>query len=210
MKFKLLSLNIGKIDKLKAGSKSVDSGYHKSSVDQALLGSMGLKGDEQEDLKHHGGVDKAVCVFSSHHFPIYEELLKKKMPMPSFGENFTIDAADEQDLFIGDIFECREIKLQISQPRQPCSKTGMYHGNNAVIKLMSTTGSTGFYFRVLSGGLLYNEDEFVRSSSDKQYSLRFANDLMYRRNMNDLDLRNFIKHPALSEAWRDELGARIK
>jgi MOSC domain-containing protein YiiM len=210
MKIRILSLNTGVIDTIGAGVSEVASAFNKRPVKQAYLYKDGFDKDEQADVKHHGGADKAVCVFSSHHFSAYENFLKKDLPIPAFGENLTVDLADEAELFIGDIFECGSVKLQISQPRQPCSKPGLFHKNNGVIKFMAKNGSTGFYFRVLAEGLLKQDDELVRIESDRQFSLSYGNDFMYRRNLNHEEMRTFLAHPSLSKAWKDELGARIK
>lgn len=211
MDFKIISLNIGKIKPLKFRKAEMASAYAKAPVEEALLSLIGFGGDEQADLKNHGGEDKAVCVFSAHHLSAYKDFLNvDDMPIPSFGENFTVDHLAEEELYIGDIFSCGEVRLQISQPRQPCSKTGMFHKNNKVIKYMSDTGSTGFYFRVLSPGLVKTGSTFSRESSDGVYSLSFANDIMYRRNRSQEDLQKFIAHSALSQAWRNELSSRLK
>ena len=211
MKFKIISLNIGKISQLESKSGPVKSAYGKSPVERAQLGTGGFDQDEQADLKHHGGSDKAVCVYSAHHFSSYEELLDiDKMPIPAFGENFTVDFLAESELFIGDVFSCGEIRLQITQPRQPCSKSGLFHKNNKVIKFMSEQGSTGFYFRVLNGGAVNNNDVFERVETNGLHSLQYANDIMYRRNSDQQCLREFIANPDLSQAWKDELSARLK
>ena len=209
MKFSIVSLNVGKITNLKAGKRVVESAFGKSPIASGILTETGFEGDQQADLKHHGGKDKAICVYSLHHFPVFEKLLGHKMQVPSFGENFSVDRADEPDLFIGDVFKCGDVKLQISQPRQPCFKTGAFHKNNAVIKLMIDTGATGFYFRVLNAGEVKESDIFARVESDGLYSLKYANDLMYRRNTSKEKLREFISYSSLSSAWKEELSARL-
>ena len=211
MEFKIISLNVGKVGELISKKGKVASAYRKQPVAKAELSDTGFAIDEQADLKNHGGVDKAVCVYSSHHFGDYSEFLNiTEMPIPAFGENFTVDSLDEAEIFIGDIFECGKIKLQISQPRQPCSKTGLFYSNNKVIKFMSVHGSTGFYFRVLRGGQVNAGDIFKRTFTDSRHSLKYANDLMYRR-VNSLDkLREFIDNEFLSKAWKDELSGRLK
>ena len=47
MQFSIVSLNIGKISKLEAGKKIVESAFGKSAVDKAELTSTGFLGDEQ-------------------------------------------------------------------------------------------------------------------------------------------------------------------
>ena len=114
--------------------------------------------------------------------------------------------APEKELFIGDIFICGKIKLQISQPRQPCFKAGLFHANKRLIKLMQQSGKTGFYFRVLSGGALTASSEFSRLESDGQFSLKLANEIMYKQNKDESLRQQLIEHPALALAWKAELS----
>lgn len=211
MEFKIISLNVGKIGELVSKNGKVVSAYSKQPVATAELSKTGFNGDEQADLKNHGGADKAICVFSAHHFNSYENFLEiSKMSVPAFGENFTVDLLDESKIYIGDVFECGDVQLQISQPRQPCSKTGLFHKNNKVIKFMSDNGTTGFYFRVLKTGIVNSGDVFKRTFSNERHSLKHGNDLMYRR-ITCLDtLKEFINNEFLSKAWKDELSKRLK
>ena len=69
MNIELKSIQIGEVSLIEP-SESADwrfspmtSGIRKSSVDRTLyLARNGFKGDEQSDLRVHGGPDKAVCV----------------------------------------------------------------------------------------------------------------------------------------------------
>jgi MOSC domain-containing protein YiiM len=206
MKFKILSLNIGQVGTLKDGRNDVQSSFLKEGIQHSVVSQDGLEGDQQADLKDHGGHDKALCVFSAHHIPSYETFLGKTITIPGFGENLTIEQADEENVFIGDIFSCGEVKVQVSQPRKPCSKAGLFHHKNSLVKFMMQNGRTGFYLRVLNGGLLQKGDEFTLVESDKLFSIADCNDLMFRRNKDQDDLKMLIGHPELSIAWKNELG----
>ena len=41
-----------------------DGGVPKHAVESARITSTGIAGDRQHDTKHHGGPDRAVCLFS--------------------------------------------------------------------------------------------------------------------------------------------------
>ncbi|MBJ8032143.1 MOSC domain-containing protein, partial [Bacillus cereus group sp. N21] len=79
-------------------------------------------GDGQADLVHHGGVDKAVCVYSGEHYSYWEETLNQDLEYGAFGENITVSGMREEDVCIGDTFELGEAIVQVTQPRQPCFK----------------------------------------------------------------------------------------
>ena len=59
------------------------------------------------------GVDKV-------NLPVIEQILIGKPK--TFGENFAVRNQTESDVCIGDIFQIGEVKVQVSQPRQPCWK----------------------------------------------------------------------------------------
>jgi MOSC domain-containing protein YiiM len=113
-----------------------------------------LSGDRQADLRVHGGPDKAVYVYPSEHFPLWNEELAPDVPYGpgSFGENLTIGGWLESDARIGDIWSWGDAQLQICQPRYPCFKLAIATGRPSVIKRMLETGRNGWYLRVLQPG----------------------------------------------------------
>ena len=58
---KVISVNVGKAQEKEWLGKQVSTGIFKHSVETSQWVSlMGMKGDEQADMKHHGGINKAV------------------------------------------------------------------------------------------------------------------------------------------------------
>lgn len=70
-----------------------------------MLYKTHFAGDGQADLKHHGGPDKAVCVYPAEHYSYWETTLERKLPAAAFGENVTVKGLAEQDVWIGDVFQ---------------------------------------------------------------------------------------------------------
>ena len=60
-----------------------------------LLTKQGFEGDGVGDLKHHGGSDKAVCVYAIDHYEYWEKVLRRKMPDAAFGENLSVTEMKE-------------------------------------------------------------------------------------------------------------------
>jgi MOSC domain-containing protein YiiM len=119
--FPVISVNIGSVQSGVYKGKEATSGIGKSKVDRAVfLTELGLTGDEQADLVHHGGPDKAICVYSFDHYPHWENVLNRSLSFGAFGENFTVQHLNEGDVHIGDIFQIGTAVVQISQPRVPC------------------------------------------------------------------------------------------
>ena len=67
----------------------LDGGVPKRSVLEAAVVKTGIEGDRQQNLKMHGGPDRAVCLFS---LELLERLQDEGHPIGagSSGENLTL------------------------------------------------------------------------------------------------------------------------
>lgn len=65
-----------------------NGGVPKYRVNQAYIGKLRIEGDKQNDLKHHGGENRAVCLYS---LVLITELKKEghSIFVGSIGENIT-------------------------------------------------------------------------------------------------------------------------
>jgi len=64
------SLNISLPKKEVFYGREMTTGIFKTATDSSLsLSASGFEGDGVGDLRHHGGRDKAVCVYSLDHYP---------------------------------------------------------------------------------------------------------------------------------------------
>lgn len=112
-----------------------------------------IAGDRQADLKHHGGVDKAVLAYSAHHYPLWrEELPSVAFANGAFGENLTVDGVSEAEVAIGDVWSAGSVVFQVSQPRQPCWKLARHLGIPDMVVRVQSTLRSGWYLRVLEEG----------------------------------------------------------
>ena len=70
-----------------------EGGVPKIPVGAARLGAEGVEGDKQNDLRHHGGPLRAVCIYS---LEIIEALQGEGHPIGpgTTGENITISGLD--------------------------------------------------------------------------------------------------------------------
>ena len=198
------SLNIGLPQKEIFGGKEMTTGICKKPVVQSLLlKQTGFEGDGVGDLKHHGGTDKAVCVYSLDHYPYWEEILGIKLPPAAFGENLSVLNLKEDTVHIGDIFQIGTALLQISQPRQPCATLAARLGRKDLVKLVVDSGRTGFYFRVLQEGTVKQGDLLIRKERDPHhFSIAAANHLLHHDQKNCEGIKKMLALPALSQSWR--------
>jgi MOSC domain-containing protein YiiM len=135
------------------GGRPVLSGMAKRPVTAAQLEltGRGLAGDEQADLRVHGGPDKAVYVYPTEHYPGWRAD-GFDLEAGRVGENVLSRGADEHKVRLGDRWAWGTAEVQACQPRSPCYKLGMHAGRKDVIAAMLATARCGWYLRVLTPG----------------------------------------------------------
>jgi MOSC domain-containing protein YiiM len=209
---RIVSLNVGIPVEAMHGAKPIQIGIFKSaSNDKHYLSSTGLSGDGQADLVHHGGPDKAVCVYFERHFPYWEEWLGNKLSYGAFGENWTLSEWSEQDLCIGDVLQAGNVVVQVSQPRQPCFKLGIRHERPELTAHVQQTGFTGFYFRVLQEGEIgAGEDLKLVKRHPAAISLAEANRVMYEGKTDLEGMTALLAVDELSDSWKQTLKSRVE
>lgn len=97
-----------------------DGGVPKSAVREAFLTWTGLEGDRQRDLKHHGGPERALCLYSLEHIL---ELQAEGHPIfpGSTGENVTLTGLDLRRIGPGARLALgEEVVVEISGYAAPC------------------------------------------------------------------------------------------
>jgi len=198
------SLNIGlpKIENFQG--REIITGISKTPVSGPLdLSSAGFEGDGVGDLKHHGGADKAVCVYSLDHYPYWEGLLAITLPDAAFGENLTVSGLHEDEVCIGDLFEAGSALLQVSQPRQPCRTLSARFHREDMIKLVRDSGFTGFYFRVVRAGRVKKGDLLqLKKKDDNLVTVAYANRIYHHLRTDCEGIERVLAVDALSASWR--------
>ncbi len=198
------SLNIGLPKKETFHGREFTTGICKTPVPGPLnLVANGFENDGVGDLQHHGGMDKAVCVYSRDHYSYWEALLGIKLPEAAFGENLTVSGLHEDAVCIGDIFEAGSALLQVSQPRQPCRTLAARYGRDDMIILVRDSGLTGLYFRVLRTGRVKKGDQLQLKEKDKNFvTVAFANSIYHHRKTDCEGIERVLSVDALSASWR--------
>lgn len=214
---KLHSIQTGKISEIEAQGteawwdRAWSTAFYKQPALQSIwLGYEGLKGDQQSDRRHHGGADKAVCVYPAEHYPYWQEKLGlPEMPYGAFGENFSTLGLIETGVCIGDVYEIGEAVVQVTQPRQPCWKLARRWQVKDLTAQVERTGYTGFYFRVKKHGWVEAGQAFhLIERTFPQWSIALANEIMHHRRADHEAARELAECPLLSASWKDGLWAR--
>jgi len=147
---------LGTPDAADAMDRPWKTGFFKEPVaGPVAFTSAGADGDEQADRVNHGGPDKAVLADSADHYLGWRtELEIPELPFGAFAENLTIAGLTEAEVCIGDRWRAGEVLFEVSQPRQPCCKLARRWRVKSLPALVSHTGRTGWYLRVLTDGAL--------------------------------------------------------
>ncbi len=167
---KIISTNIGSKKTISWKGNTITTGIFKLPVsDPVFLGSRGVKGDHINNLKVHGGLDKACYGYGENYYNYWRSLYPElAWTYGMFGENLTISDVEEADIKIGDIYKVGEALLQVSQPRQPCNKLAAKFRSNSLIKQFIEYDHLGIYFRVIHEGKVKVGDEFLLELRNKK------------------------------------------
>jgi MOSC domain-containing protein YiiM len=225
---KLASVNVGLPRDVMWHGRSVTTGIYKKPVEgRVTLRKLNLDGDRQADLSVHGGEYKAVYCYPLAHYEFWKkELPGKKLPMGSFGENFTIDGdvegeADgigerlwEEKIYLGDVFSVGTAEVMVTQPRLPCYKLGVRFGSDDMVKRFFVSKRTGFYVAVTREGEVGVGD--VMKAVEREPNKVPVSEIMRlysakRYNADDIDsLRRALRVEALPESWKEYFRERLE
>lgn len=160
---KVISVNIGKREKIQWKNKTVETGIYKKPVDTNIfLGMEDVDNDYVVDRKHHGGKDMAVYAYTKNHYAYFQKLHPNlEFQNGIFGENLTVSNLLETEVCIGDVFQVGGAIIQVAQPRFPCFKLGIVFGTQKIVKEYLHTTYCGFYFRVLQKGSVKKGDTIL-------------------------------------------------
>lgn len=162
MSTRILSIMTGKVAPFR-GAAEPSAIAKQPAPGPLVIGLLGLEGDEQADLVHHGGRDKAIHHYPADHYPVWRSELGDHPLLAAagaFGENISTMGPVESEVCIGDVFRLGTALVEVSQGRQPCWKLGHRFGLPALTARVVQTRRSGWYYRVLQPGRATAGDGF--------------------------------------------------
>ncbi|HZF03538.1 MAG TPA: MOSC domain-containing protein [Patescibacteria group bacterium] len=148
--------DVGSIVQLSVSS----GGVPKRAVDRARVTALGLDGDAHRHLEHHGGPERAVCLFT---LEAIRELQAEGHPLVpgALGENVTVEGLDWSAvqpgarLSLGD-----EVVLEITRYTTPCFniRPAFRDGDYSRVSQKRHPGRSRVYARVVTTGTLRRGD----------------------------------------------------
>ena len=173
-----------------------------------FAGALGLAGDAVANTKVHGGVDQALLMYAVSHYSRWEAELGRPMSPGGFGENITVDGLDEESACIGDVLAIGTVRLEVSQPRQPCATLARRHQVPDMIAIVRENGRSGWYLRVLVEGTLEAGQSIeVVERPNPAWPVRRAAAVMHARRREPAAAADLARCRGLSEGWRTRIGA---
>ena len=146
---KIISINVNK-----------NGGVPKHPVESAYINKLNVLGDKQNDTKHHGGENRAACLFSHE---LIEQLKKEGHPIfsGSTGENITIQGLDWNLMKLGARLSLGEVEIELTGPTSPCKtiSNSFKEGDFSRISEKKHPGWSRWYAKVLKEGVLRINDE---------------------------------------------------
>lgn len=212
---KIKHIFCGKEENIEDGKrKTYKSSYKKTLVKNNTLlkiNDLGFIIDNQSDRSHHGGRDKAICVYSQKYYSFFKEKHNLDLPLCAFGENLTIEDLDDSEICLGDRFSCGEIILEVSQPRQPCWKISSIIGIKSLTAMIVKESKTGFYFRVIKGGDFQKNNDLELISRDyPDITIEHINQCAFNAKENQENIKRILECDKLASAYRESLLKRYK
>ncbi|WP_261845021.1 MOSC domain-containing protein [Aliamphritea ceti] len=216
----LTETTIGKVEAVLTG-KAVPysrpgktSAIHKQPVSgKVQVTESGLSGDEQADLRVHGGPHKAVHIYPREHYSNWQsELgdLEVLQQAGAFGENISSRGLTEETVCIGDQFRIGSVLFEVSQGRQPCWKLNDRFDIRDMAKRVQDTRRTGWYFRVLEAGEIQAGDDIILAKRAwPEWSLARFMGLIYDGVLDVEQLRVALELP-LVESWQKLIRKRLE
>lgn len=134
-------------------------GVPKLPRSSACISASGVEGDRQDDLRYHGGPDRAVCLYS---LDLIEALQGEGHPIRpgSIGENLTLHGIDWTYVRTGARVDIGDLQLEITSAAAPCRKIAGAFVNGEFVRVSQKQhpGWSRFYARVLREGSVSTGD----------------------------------------------------
>ena len=168
----ICSISVGKVKAINPDKENLQqeirSAIHKlplstlSAPNPIKVHHLGIDGDEQANLKVHGGIEKAIYAYPKEHYRFWAERMFQEKLMEqgrelqhgNFGENLTTEGLVETEVYIGDIWQVDQTVLLVTQFREPCFKFNIKMNYSGAAKIMVQSGYCGWYLRVLEPGIM--------------------------------------------------------
>jgi MOSC domain-containing protein YiiM len=136
-----------------------DDGVPKRPRSSAWVDANGVEGDRQQDLRFHGGPNRAVALYS---LDLMRQLQAEGHPIApgTIGENLTLEGLDWARMVPGATLQIGELELELTAYASPCRKISesFADGDSTRISQKLHPGWSRVYAKVLHEGRIATGD----------------------------------------------------
>lgn len=199
---RLLSVNVARMRLIVLNGRPVKTGIYKYPADgRQRLQEDRVGADGQADREVHGGYDKAVYAYAIEDYEWWAAELERETEPGLFGENLTTAGIDVSGAVVGERWRVGTVLLEVSEPRQPCSKFGHKMGDPLIIKRFARAHRPGAYLRIIEQGEIGAGDS-IEVVSRPRHGVTMA--LISRVVLGERSLApKMLEATALSARWRE-------
>lgn len=208
----VIGLYSGRIRAATMGGRQVETAIDKRAVTGPVrVGPLGLDGDQHGDSRHHGGADRALCVYAEERYPYWEKRLGRPLAAPAFGENARVAGRLEEDVALGEVWEVGEARLQVTESREPCVRPAAHNREPRLTAWMARSGYTGYLLRVLEPGHIEAGQAIeVVERPARALTVMELNRLAFRDRDDVAGLRAALSCEGLLQEWREALEQQLR
>jgi len=209
---RVLAISIGKPKTIQYMGKDVPTAIYKKPIGgPCMVRRTKIDGDEQANLKAHGGPDKAVLASPVEHYSFFNDLYgQEPFGFGHFGENLTTEGLIETEVRIGDQLNIGQALFEVTMPRMPCFKFGVKLGASKALQTCIDTAKTGFYLRVLQEGMIEAGNTIERVKTDGTApSVEDVHRLRFFDKRNVVEMQRVLQSAALSGVLKNLFAERI-
>jgi MOSC domain-containing protein YiiM len=178
------------------------------------VGPVGVEGDDQQDKRHHGGVEQAVYAYASEDAQAWAAKLGYEITPGRFGENLTTEGLDVTGAVLGERWRVGGdgLLLEVTSPRIPCKTFQGWMDEPQWVKRFTEHGAPGAYLRVVGEGTIAAGDSIeVVHRPDHGVTI---GEVLVLRGADEHRLRVALDDPGvngkMAEAIRRDLAARAR
>ena len=192
------------------GGREIRTGAAKASrAGRVRVGPEGLEGDAQGNLRVHGGPDKAICCYPVEFIADWaaEGI---ELPEGALFENLTLEGLPDSAVHLGDVLEGDDLRVQVTQPRRPCTTVSARWERRELPRLMQDRGRVGYYLRVLEPGTVGAGDRMrLVERLPGSVSVAEVNRVMNVDRDDREGIVRLLASPELPARWRASLERRL-
>ncbi|WP_286239141.1 MOSC domain-containing protein [Neptuniibacter halophilus] len=177
------------------------------------LSELGLEGDQCADLRHHGGLDRALHHYPREHYAFWQQQCPESghWQAPGMGENLSTLGMTEATVCLGDRLRWGDAEIEVSQPRSPCFKLNRRWQVADFAAQMQRSGRCGWLYRVVKPGRVSISEPLVLIDRLAQaMTVAQVCQIYFGDPLQEQGLRQLLSQSALAASWREKIEQRLQ